>query len=329
MTDHDTPALTVVIPTWNGWALLQSCLESLGNQTFQDFVVIVVDDGSTDDTVAQLAAAYPEVQCIQSPVNRGFAPTANLGLAAAQSPWILLLNNDVTLEPRCLEHLMDAAATGSHSMLCPLVLFAEDPRLIYSVGDRIGKDGRPYSRGYRVPQDILESAGDPFGVSGGYGLFRKTLFDEVGLLDESFVAYYEDSDLCFRARWQGHTATLVPEAIAHHVGSASIDGRLWWRTRQCLQNQALLVVKNFSWPLLWKNRGLLFREQRHQWKRLFTTGRHHWGAIRAVLFCAGAWWGLVRRLPGALAARRITLAHRAISDEAMQKLLEGRSVDPD
>jgi len=322
MKESPTPVLSVIIPTWNGWALLESCLDSLRRQTFQDMEIIVVDDGSTDGTPERLADRFPEVRCILSPANRGFAPTVNLGLAEARAPWVFLLNNDVTLEARCVEKLMECAREETYSMIAPLVLCAESPELIYSAGDALGVSGRPTSRGFRCARACWTSKGEPFGVSGGYGLFRKALLDAIGPLDEAFVAYFEDADLCFRARWAGHRATVVMGAEAWHVGGASIGGRTWWRTRQCFQNHALLVVKNFSLSLLWGNRRALLRERRHQWGRIFGAARNEWGSARAVAFCLGAWWGLLVRLPGALRHRRAILRGRVLGDSAMQALLE-------
>ncbi|MCF6287126.1 MAG: glycosyltransferase family 2 protein [Candidatus Hydrogenedentes bacterium] len=374
MSGETSPALTVVIPTWNGWDLLHDCLESLRRQTFQASVydqghatpsfprtwesrtrqelpkttldprvredddplsrsgvepfpfqgmeIIVVDDGSTDETPAHLKTEFPEVQCLVSPVNLGFAATANRGLAAARAPWVFLLNNDVTLAEDCIEKLMACAREGTYSMISPMVLWAEDPQLIYSAGDGIGVNGRPVSLGYKEPHANYVPESEPFGVSGGYGLFRKTMLDEIGLLDEAFVAYFEDSDLCFRARWAGHAATLVPDARARHIGSASIQGRTWWRTRQCFQNHALLVLKNYSLPLLWKNLGPIMRERCHQWSRVFRVARSEWGTARAVGFTLAAWWGLMRRVPSALHTRQGILRKRRIDNNTMQVLLE-------
>lgn len=316
-------ALSVIIPTWNGWAHLTSCLDSLRQQTYRDLEIIVVDDGSTDGTAKRLAESYPEVRCLVSTVNRGFAPTVNQGLAAARGRWIFLLNNDVTLEPQCVEKLMECARDGSFSMICPLVYWTENPTLLYSAGDAIGVSGRPYSRGFRQDGNGFPLGGSPFGVSGGYGMFRRAMLDEIGFLDESFVAYFEDADLCFRARWAGHEAALVPEAIAFHVGGASIEGRTWWRTRQCFQNHALLVFKNFPLTLLWRYRGPILRERWHQWSRVFRVARSEWGALRALGFALSAWWGLIVRIPRALTHRHRILSRRAIPVAAMQQLLEG------
>ncbi len=322
MSAPTVPELSVVIPTWNGWELLEACLQSLARQTHQDMEIIVVDDGSTDDTPARLAEAYPHVKCVVSPVNRGFAPTANQGLVMARAPWVFLLNNDVTLEAQCIEKLLACAREGRYGMICPLVLWTEDPQLIYSAGDRIGVNGRPVSLAYKCSREAVTEFAPPFGISGGYGLFRRDMLEAIGLLDNTFVAYFEDADWCFRARWAGHEAALVPDAVAFHVGSASIQGRIWWRTRQCFQNHALLVWKNFTWRLLWRNRRALLKERCHQWARLFSVARNEWGAAAALVVTLSAWGGLMRRMPAAIRARRALGARRTLGDDAMQALLE-------
>jgi GT2 family glycosyltransferase len=315
--------LSIVIPTWNGRALLEACLNSLRAQTWRNFEIIISDDGSTDGTLAWLAKHFPEVVVVRSEENEGFVAAANRGIARALGDWVFLLNNDVTLAEDGLEKLMAAAEQGDAAMLAPLVLWTEDSRLVYSAGDRIGVNGRPESIGYRLARDTFVPSEHPFGVSGGYGLFRRDLLDAVGVLDPAFGAYFEDGDLCFRARWAGYEARLVPEALAWHVGSASISNRLWWRTKQCHRNHALLVIKNFSARLLIWNAGTLLAERWHQNLRLFQVARIEWGAVRALGFVAGAWLDLATRIPGALAQRRRIMRSRKISDRAMQALLNG------
>ena len=315
--------LSIVIPTWNGRALLEACLNSLRAQTWRYFQIIVSDDGSTDGTLTWLADEFPEVLVERSELNQGFVAAANRGIARAQGDWVFLLNNDVTLAEDCLEQLMAAAEQGDAAMLTPLVLWTEDPRLVYSAGDRIGVNGRPESIGYRLERGTFPPAECPFGVSGGYGLFRRDLLDAIGLLDPAFGAYFEDADLCFRARWAGYEAKLVPEALAWHVGSASISNRLWWRTKKCHRNHALLVIKNFSLRLLLWNAPALLAERWHQNLRLFRVARNEWGTARALGFVAVAWLGLAVTLPGAVAQRRRIMRNRKISDHAMQALLRG------
>jgi len=323
----DRPELSVVIPTWNGLDLVRKCLDSLAGQGYVEFETIVSDDGSTDGTAAAIHDTYPNVTVVVSEENRGFVSAANRGIEASRGQWVFLLNNDVTLAPDCLERLMHAARTGAAGMFAPLVLWTEDDRLIYSAGDGVDRNGRPFSQGYKLPREQFHPPMEPFGVSGGYGLFRRDLLDDVGLFDPAFGAYFEDSDLCFRARWAGYRAAVVLDAVAWHEGSATIRDRLWWRTRQCYQNHVLLVIKNFSFSMLCWNAGSIARERLHQCARLFTVARSEWGARRALAYTVAAWFGLAARIPGALARRRGIMSRRRCSSVEMQRWLQTGSPD--
>ena len=105
--------LSIVIPTWNGRALLEACLNSLRAQTWRYFQIIVSDDGSTDGTLTWLADEFPEVLVERSELNQGFVAAANSGIARAQGDWVFLLNNDVTLAEDCLEQVDEAVAVGA------------------------------------------------------------------------------------------------------------------------------------------------------------------------------------------------------------------------
>ncbi len=221
--------ISVIIPTWNRRQLLAACLDSLAAQTFRDFEIIVVDDGSTDGTAAYLADAYPHVRVVSLARNSGFATAINAGIRQAQSDWLFLLNNDMTLEPSCMELLADAASQDLASLIAPLVLCQDQPQLIYGAGDRQYVSGRPEAIGHGQPVDTFVHPRRIFGVSAGAALYDRSVFERIGLFDESFGAYFEDSDLNFRAKLAGFRACVVPEARAYHLGSASLNARHLWR----------------------------------------------------------------------------------------------------
>jgi GT2 family glycosyltransferase len=102
------PELTVVLLNWNGVHLLPTCLESLRAQTFQDFEIILPDNGSTDGSLELLAEKYPEVQIIRFPRNMGFCLAMNAGMSAAHGEFVFSLNNDTDLDPHCLEEVVAA-----------------------------------------------------------------------------------------------------------------------------------------------------------------------------------------------------------------------------
>ncbi len=308
-----SPKVSVIIPTYNRRDLAVSCLESLRGQHFRDFEIIVVDDASQDDTVEVLHRDFPDVELVVRDTNGRFAKAVNAGIRKARGEWFFLLNNDVSLAPDVLELLVEAGESRGAGMVAPLILWQDEPDVVYAAGDRIRADGRPESIGFRVPLADFTLPGRIFGVTAAAGLYSRALLDTVGPLDEAFVAYFEDSDLCLRARLAGFEAVLVPEAKAYHIGSASIQGQTWWRSAQCYRNHALLVGKNFPLPILLRHAPTLLRERFHQARSLFTSARTQFGALGALRVLLSIWLSLLGCLPRVLRERRRLRVLRKLS----------------
>ncbi len=321
------PRLSVIIPTWNNKELLTACLDSLRAQTFQQFEAIVVDDGSTDGTKQALARRHPWATVVDLSENKGFCVAANAGVRRASAPLILLLNNDVTLEPSCLARLVEAAGRSAAALFSPLILWRDESERVYGAGDRQRANGRPESIGHGRDRADFTPPQAIFGVSACAGLYRRKVFDKVGLFDERFVAYFEDSDLSFRARLAGFTAELVPDALAYHVGSASIATRTWWRTRQCYRNHALLVLKNMPRRLLLRHAAAILAERWHQTRRLFSAARNEFGALRATVMLLTAWLSVIGCLPHVWKQRRRIQRSSALKPAELEKLLTKKGGD--
>lgn len=317
--------VSVVVPTWNQAGLVLECLDSLSQQTHVPEEIIVVDDASTDETVARVRQAHPEVHLIVRESNGGFARAANAGLRAASSEWLLLLNNDVTLEPRLLEQMLARAQETGATMIAPLLLWRDEPERIYSAGDRLRTSGRPEAIGFRATHVGFAFDEIPFGVTAACGLFHRSVFETVGLLEEAFVAYFEDADLCCRARLAGHRAALAPGAVAWHVGSASIQGNTWWRSAQCYRNHALLVVRNFPATLMCLHWRALLRERRHQRLMCFRAARAQFGAMRAAWVTLRYACWVLASLPDACRARTKIQAQRTLQTEELDALLRAEN----
>lgn len=317
------PRVSIIIPTWNRCDLVSACLDSLAAQTFRDFETVVVDDASSDGTAEAVARMFPAARVLRLDHNRGFARAVNHGIAAASGDFLFLLNNDMTLDPNCVEQLVTCADRTGAEMVAPLVLWRDQPDTIYSAGDCIRANGRPESIGFRAPRAEFPPPAHVFGVSAGAGLFHRRVLERAGPLDERFLAYYEDADLCFRARLAGFRAAFCPGAVAFHIGSASIAGRTWWRSRQCFRNHALLVIKDVPGMLLLRHGPGFLREHLHQARMCFSACRTARGAVWAAWMTGTAWLSLLAATPHALRLRRNIQRGRVLTVRDVSALMRG------
>jgi len=238
--------VAVIIPTWNRSSLLARVLADLGRQTYPIERVIVVDNGSTDDSAAVARRAGAEVIALGT--NAGFAAAVNRGIGHAGSEagteWIAVLNNDVTLEPDWLAQVM--AKVGDAWFATGKLLDASAHDRIEGCFDALCRGGCAWRCGHgRLDSELWNQPRSiqlaPFTAA----VFRADLFRRVGLLDEQFESYLEDVDFGLRCAELGLSGLYVPEAIAYHAGSATL-GR-WHRdtVRKIARNQLLLVAKHY------------------------------------------------------------------------------------
>lgn len=252
------PTVSIVIPSWNGASILPIALESLRHQRFRDFDVVVVDNGSTDDTVQRVRREYPDVDIVVLPENRGFAAAVNAGIAATASRYVALLNNDAEADPGWLESLVAALEDLPQAgAAASRVLRRRDPSRIDSAGDTLGvlaysighgdRDGSRYDHPRWVPSACAAAA-----------LYRRDALRDIGPLDERFFAYLEDVDLGLRLLLAGWKTRYIPDAIARHEGSATANRMGPLKLRLLLLNSLRLFVQYaprhrlvlFSVPLL-------------------------------------------------------------------------------
>jgi GT2 family glycosyltransferase len=236
--------VTVIILNWNGREHLAACLPTLYAQTFTDFGVIVVDNGSTDGSVAWLQTSYPQVQLIQNSTNLGFAAANNQAICASQSEFVALLNNDTRLDPHWLAALVTAITANPQVGMCACkMLLADRPTVIDSAGIAIDRAGIAWGL-------TSEPTGEIFGASGGAVLYRRAMLEEIGLFDEDFFAYLEDVDLAWRAQWAGWQALYVPTAVVLHAHSATSQRIPHFKSRLLGRNKIWLLAKNYPFPHL-------------------------------------------------------------------------------
>jgi len=241
----------VVILNWNGRDSIRPCLQSVLHQTYASYRVLVVDNGSTDGSRDIIRDEFPEVTLVPLSENLHFARGTNAGLREAlrdpECAFIATLNNDTRVDAEWLTELV--RTSGAHvGMVASKMVFIDRPNVLNSTGVSIGPDGSAMDRGWNsVDEGQFDQALDVFGPSAGAALYRRDVLDSVGLFDEDFLAYYEDLDLSWRARFAGWEARFAPRAIVHHKYSASYGSGNPMKTYLCERNRIWNLVQNYPW----------------------------------------------------------------------------------
>lgn len=246
--------VSIVVVNWNRADLLAECLESLRGQTFRDFELIVVDNGSQDAS-REVVRAFdePPPRLIENAENRGFCAANNQGITAAQGEYVVLLNNDAQAAPRWLESLVRAADQDPRiGMAASKILVAEDPRVIDKVGHLIYPDGQNRGRGHgERDEGQYDRDRETAWPDGCAALYRKEMLDQIGGFDEQFFAYADDAELGLRGRIAGWRAVYVPEAVVRHRRGETLGRYSEKRLFLIERNRIWLVAKLFPlrmWP---------------------------------------------------------------------------------
>lgn len=320
--------ISVIIPNFNGAKVLRPCLESLNRQTQTDLEVILVDNGSDDDSLDTALSVRPATRVILLPRNLGFAAAVNAGIKSARGEYVALLNNDVQVEPAWLAELKKALDQDPLTFAVgPKLLLDPERNRINVVGIKLKPCAESGSIGAgQVDRGQFDQPGEVFGVSAGAALYRRDVFGEVGYFDEDFFAYLEDVDLCFRARLLGYRFRYAPSARAYHLKGWTTSRKMTsaFEVRQNARNLLFCQVKNLplgTWRLhrariLVRHLELFFRH---------TIQRIHKGDARPYL--AGKLDFLGRRRE-VLAKRRAIQAAKRVPDETITFWL-GRDLVPD
>ncbi len=251
------PALSVVIPNYQRPALLRRCLHSvLAAQaaSAHEVEVVVVDDGSGDESCELVRSQFPSVHLVALPRNRGYAAAINAGVAGSVGGWILTLNNDTTIDPGCLDRLLEVAlAEPGLGLAAAEQRFSSQPDRIYSAGTVI--DGRAHASDRLMGESTSAVEDQPvevFGACGAAALYRRTMLEQVGGFDELFRFGLEDADLAWRARMCGWRCLFVPGAIVYHDLGGTIAHGSQTRLYQAGRNRWLLIAKNLDTRQFWR-----------------------------------------------------------------------------
>ena len=246
------PRASVIIPNWNGEKLLPTCLDSLQRQSYKDFEIIVVDNASSDGSLPLLAQTYPLVRVLRMDSNLFFSGAVNRGIRESSSEIVVLLNNDTEVEEGWLDELVKSLDDHPEAGMAASKMLLFDHRdVLNSAGDFYGRDGVPGNRGvWERDEGQYDHSTYVFSACGGASAFRRSMLNEIGLLDEDFVGYCEDVDLAFRAHMAGYRCVYAPKARVYHRLSATGGGPL--ASYLCGRNFISVIVKDIPSPLLRK-----------------------------------------------------------------------------
>ena len=217
------PGVSVVVVTWQGAHLLPECLDSLAAQTVAH-EVLVVDNASTDAT-AEVLLGYPGVRVLRTERNLGFAGGADLGLRAAGTEFVALLNNDAVAEPTWLAELLAEITVHPRvaAVTSLLLLAGTDPPVVNNAGVVVLPSLYGADRAAGADPATVAEPAEVFGFSGGAALLRRSAALSVGGFPVPFFLYYEDTDLSWRLRLAGWSIRYRPTAVVRHRHAATSD----------------------------------------------------------------------------------------------------------
>ena len=242
--------VTVVIPTLSADRRLVECLDALARQTRRDFEVVIVDN-SGQGLVRAGEAGRRGASVIEPQYNVGFGAAINLGFRQSRSPYLAALNDDAAPRAEWIGELVAAAeAHPEAGMFASQVRFYGEEHLD-SAGMVIARDGSSKQRGHLFPAGEFEREEEVLLPSGSAAMYRRAMLEQIGLFDEDFFLYCEDTDLGLRARWAGWSCIYVPGATVEHHYSHSAGRASRLKAYYVERNRLFVVAKNFPALMLW------------------------------------------------------------------------------
>jgi GT2 family glycosyltransferase len=324
--------VTVVIPTLAADARLLECVSALEKQTQRDFEVVIVDN-SGKGLAARGGAARPGVRVIEQRRNVGFGPAINEAFQHSRSPYLATLNDDAAPRPEWLAALVSALESRPDVGMCAsqVRLFGEDA--LDSAGMLVCGDGSSRQRGHLRPPRFFPVVEEVLFPSGSAALYRRAMLEQIGLFDDLFFLYCEDTDLGLRARRAGWGCLYVPGAVVEHHYSHSAGRASRLKAYYVERNRLFVLAKNFParmlaaapfislarywWHLLWMLR------RRGAAARFRQEGGPVWSLPFYVLRAHGA---LLLHAPGLLRKRREIRRASRLSPRVFRRLLHSHSI---
>jgi GT2 family glycosyltransferase len=324
----------VAVPTLAADDTLAECLRSLDRQTFRDFDAIVVDN-SGEGRAARVDGVRERATIIENERNVGFGAAVNQAIRASRAPFIATLNDDAIAHPRFLEAMLAAMEARYEIGMCApqIRLYGEDR--LDSAGMLLCRDGSSKQRGHLEPASNYQRVQQVLLPSGCAALYRRDMLDEIGLFDESFFLYCEDTDLGLRARWKLWECVYVPDAVVEHRYSRSAGNASSLKAWYVERNRHLLLVKNF--PMRDLAVAPLYALARYFWHTVYLLGgkgktAEFRGAgenpLKLVGYVLRAQFEVARHWPRMWRERRRIQKHGRMNAKQFHRMVATYSISP-
>lgn len=225
---------------------MEPCLASLKKQTYRDYRILVVDNASTDESIEYMKENYPEIDVIALDQNYGFSRAVNVGIQNSATPYVILLNNDTTVDPHYVEEMVKAIEKSPRIFsVSSKMIQMYHPELIDSAGDLYTLIGWGICRGTGRPVTNYTEADEIFTACAGAAIYRRSAFKKIGYFDENHFAYLEDIDVGYRAKIYGYKNMYCPTALVYHVGSGTSGSKYnSFKVKLSARNNIYLNYKN-------------------------------------------------------------------------------------
>jgi GT2 family glycosyltransferase len=329
--------VSIIILNWNGESFLRNCLSSVANQDYQPIEIILVDNGSTDNSLDIVRMDFPDIVIIETGKNIGFAAGNNIGIHGANGQYIVIFNNDAEMERSCISEMVCAIEKDDRYGACASkILLKFEKGILDAAGIAICNDGLSIGRGRLEQVQHYDREEEVFFASGCCMLCRRDMLDDVRVgedfFDESFFMYADDTDLGWRARLRAWKTIYTPNAIAYHLHSASSESYSPLKAFLVERNRICVLFTYFPWWMI--IRGQIFTTMRYLYQAYgafsgkgaaggFTKSYPKMTLIK-ILF--GAWGGALKRFTYIMTKRRFVQKRRLISDIEIAGFLRKYSV---
>lgn len=315
MTSGEIPVVSVIVLNYDGHRWLHGCLSSLAAQDFASLEVILVDNHSSDESIAFVRNRFPWVRVLELQRNVGFAAGNNAGARVARGRFLAFLNNDAEADCQWVAALKTALDANLRAGLATsLVVYLHDSAIVDSAGDGYARWGGAFKHRHGQPDSGDRQTAEVFSACGAACMIRREVFDELGGFDEDLFLVYEDVDLSYRAQLRDYRCLYVPDARVRHAGSGTMG--------PVSRTSVFHGQRNLEWVYIKNTPSLLL---------LRTLPGHAIYALAGGVYLAwsghlGTWlaakWAAFAGLPAVLRKRRVVQRSRSTDTRRLWNLME-------